>query len=384
MTRSHFALAAFVLGAGLWHSQGSHGAEAAAAIESPVVLRFATVGDSRQQPRRRGNTPQDERWLQATAVWSRILHEIEARKPQALFFNGDMIYGYTKDMAIIDRQYAFWRGMVAGLMESGTYVVPVPGNHEVQVPLPVAGGGSEKRALATHEQAWRANMGDLIVDEGLWQRATGTRPSAWSVDNVPSIGDGGITTDQRQLSFSFDSGTVHIAVVNTDPVGLDNSAPSRWLEADFLTARARGARTFLVFGHKPAYSYEPPPAGAADRKAEPQEKEDGLEVRPALRDEFWDVIEAYGATYFCGHQHLYHSWQPRRASGGKAWQVVVGTAGSPLGVKPGQSADPFDSRYAWAEIAVHANGAVEMQVRGFAGIDDATSDFERIELQPAH
>ncbi|MFX5260792.1 metallophosphoesterase family protein, partial [Acinetobacter baumannii] len=38
--------------------------------------------------------------------------------------NSDLVRYYT--------QSAFWRGMVAPLMESGTYVVPVAGNHEVQ------------------------------------------------------------------------------------------------------------------------------------------------------------------------------------------------------------------------------------------------------------
>ena len=60
-----------------------------------------------------------------------MLHEIEAQKPHALVFNGNMIYGYTTNVATLDKQYAFWRGMVAGLMPRGTYVLPVLGNHEV-------------------------------------------------------------------------------------------------------------------------------------------------------------------------------------------------------------------------------------------------------------
>ncbi len=59
-----------------------------------------------------------------------------------LFFNGDMIMGYgnayvpadttsvdaivKSDLVTTYRQYAFWRGMVAPLMEGGTYVVPCP------------------------------------------------------------------------------------------------------------------------------------------------------------------------------------------------------------------------------------------------------------------
>ena len=126
-----------------------------------------------------------------------MLFEIEVQRPQALVFNGDMIYGYTQDMAVIDRQYAFWRGMVAGLMERGTYVLPVPGNHEVQVPMPLAEGGTKKLAQITHENAWRENMGDLILNRSLWNKTTGVAATAFNIENTPVRGTDGITTDQR-------------------------------------------------------------------------------------------------------------------------------------------------------------------------------------------
>ena len=347
--------------------------------DSPVVFSFATVGDSRQEPHRPGNTAQDERWLQSTALFSRILHEVELRRPQALVFNGDMIYGYSTDPAVIDRQYAFWRGMVAGLMERGTYVLPVPGNHEVQVPQPKAGGGTVKRATAAQEDAWRANMGDLILDARLWRKISGISPAAWNPDFAPPVGRDGITTDQRQLSYSFDAGAIHFAIINTDPAGFDESAPAAWLEGDFAAAKARGARHFFVFGHKPAFTYVPQ-RGAMQAKV--KEKEDGFASRPELRDRFWDLVEAYGATYFCGHQHVYHASQPRKGAGGRAWQVIVGTAGSPLTVAPGQSDNPFDVMYAWAEVGVHANGNVDVVVRGFAFADAPTVELERWTIAP--
>lgn len=341
------------------------------ASDSPVVFRFATVGDSRQEPKATGNSAQDEIWLQSTAAWGRMLHEIEQHHPQALVFNGDMIYGYRQDLAAVDREYAFWRGMVAGLMERGTYVLPVPGNHEVQWVLPRPGGGTAKVAVEAKERAWRANMGDLILDQPRWRRLTGSAASAWNVDHRPVPGSDGITTDQRQLSYSFDAGAIHFAVVNTDPVGFDASVPVAWLKADLAAARERGARHFFVFGHKPAYTYHP--------AAEGRHKADGFDVRPALRDAFWDIIEAYGATYFCGHQHVYHASQPRRASGGKAWQVIVGTGGSPFGIKP-DVAGPNDRLYAWAEVSVTQDGKVSMQVWGFDEQFGATRLLESHEL----
>ena len=93
---------------------------------------------------------------------------------------------------------------------------------------------------------------------------------------------------------------------------------------------------------------------------------DGLDARPALRDAFWDLVEAYGATYFCGHQHVYHAEQPRLAQGGKAWQVIVGSGGSPFSVKADQVADAARDRvYAWAEVEVLRSGQVRVIVRGF-------------------
>lgn len=57
---------------------------AAHAASDPVLMSFATVGDSRVDPAT-AETAQDKVNLQNTRALSRILREI-----QALFFNGDM------------------------------------------------------------------------------------------------------------------------------------------------------------------------------------------------------------------------------------------------------------------------------------------------------
>lgn len=363
---------------------------------SEVIFRFATVGDSRQQPGQAGNSAQDERWLQATPVWARMLSEIEQQRPQALIFNGDMIYGYHRDLAAVDREYAFWRGMVAGLMQRGTYVLPVPGNHEVQWAVPRPDGASPpgrpngealnakqeaapvspRRAVVAKEQAWRANMGDLIVDAEMWQRLTHQPLTAWQRDHAPTAASDGVLTDQRQLSYSFDSAGLHFAVINTDPVGLDASAPVAWLRADLAAARARGVKRSFVFGHKPAFTYRPHPQPATAAKA----AADGIDSRPALRDAFWEVIEAFGAVYFCGHQHVYDASQPRLASGGKAWQIIVGTAGTPLSFAGDRSPHVKDRMFAWADVAVQRNGRVQVQVWGFEAPDQPTRLLERLDI----
>jgi hypothetical protein len=352
-----------------------------------VILSFSTVGDSRQDPDNPDPTQlplsgQDAIWLQSTKAWSRIIDTINAQESELLFFNGDMIMGYgnagpTKSTNVADvvnsdlmkfyRQYGFWRGMVAGLMEKGTYVVPVPGNHEVQwkkAPLP--GGGTGKQAQQVNENAWRANMGDLILDTNRFQFLFGEQPSAVNVTNNGALD--AFATDQSQLSYSFDFRGSHFVVINTDPVGGDAHAPVNWLATDLAAAQARGAKHYFVFGHKPAYTYyygsDVPALPALPLPGKPA----GLDNDLAARDAFWNLIEQYGATYFCGHEHIFNIMQPRAATGGKSYQVLVGSGGSPFEALPtdGTINPATDRDYAWATVQVLANGKVKLKVYGFS------------------
>ncbi len=335
--------------------------------EDGVVLSFATVGDSREEAGATYLTPQDAIWLQNTKVWSRIMREVREQGPQMLFFNGDMIMGYAdaaaaKDHETMNRQYAFWRGMATQLLECGTYVVPVPGNHEVQRKFKDAAGKTQKIAQVANENLWRDNMGDLVIDVPRFTALVGVPPARFDPANNPfatgTAAADHVTTDQKQLSYSFDVGNTHFAVVNTDPFGWDTHAPAAWLRADFQAARAAGARKFFVFGHKPAFTYAfPTVSGAAVGP-------NGLDAAADLsgRDAFWDTIEDFGATYFCGHEHIYDVSQPGRARGGKAYQVIVGSGGSPFesDTKPG-----LDRTHAWAVVDVLANGKVRVTTYGF-------------------
>jgi hypothetical protein len=342
-----------------------------------VILSFSTVGDSRQDPATPDPTTlplsgQDAIWLQNTKAWSRIIDSINEQESHLLFFNGDMIMGYGNAIAPADnsiatvvnsdlmkfyRQYGFWRGMVAPLMEKGTYVIPVAGNHEVQWK---AGG---KKAQQVNEDAWRANMADLILDDTRFQNLFGEVPTNKSVgDNrAPAPGDGKLgaplATDQSKLTYSFDFHGSHFVVINTDPVGNDAHAPVNWLASDLLAAKARGVQHNFVFGHKPAYTYYygttiPLPAAPS-----------GLDNDLVSRDAFWDVIEQYSATYFCGHEHIFNTMQPR----GKAWQVLVGSGGSPFEASPTDATvrPKTDRDYAWATVKVYRNGKVKIRAYGF-------------------
>jgi hypothetical protein len=373
----------------------------------PVVLSFATVGDSRQDPvSPDGTTPlatmsgQDKLWLQNSKAFSRILRSVQAQKPSMLFFNGDMVHGYgwagygytsnaagsalnggaaasavpvmpttvsdivNSDLLKFYQQYAFWRGMVAPVMETGTYIVPVPGNHEVQCKA------CGKVAKVENENAWRANMGDLIIDTARFKAVTGFDASHVNVGDNRAADS--LATAQTQLSYSFDVGSSHFAVINTDPVGADSTGPAGWLAADLGAAQSRGAKNFFVFGHKPAYTY----VYAAGVSA------GGLDAKPTQRDNLWAVVEAFGATYFCGHEHIFNMAQPK----GSAWQVLVGAGGSPFDSKLGVASvtsgltPNTDRSYSWATVSVRKSGKVDITAYGFSDSFGPTQVLKQVSL----
>jgi hypothetical protein len=338
-----------------------------------VVLSFATVGDSREDPTTKTLTAQDTRWLQNTKVWTRMMREISAKRPQLLFFNGDMIMGY-KDAAVaanheaMNQQYAFWRGMVTQLIEANTYVVPVPGNHETQ------DKSAGKISKVANEVLWRDNMDDLVKGLGAAASVPGgfkdvTGETAAAFDPAFNPYDAGtaaadhISTDQLDLTYSFDVHDSHFVVINTDPVGFDAHAPSAWIAADLAAARTRGAKHVFVFGHKPAFSYSFPMADGGVPGP------NGLDTvaDAGSRNEFWASVADAGATYFCGHEHIYNVSQP---AGGTAYQVIVGSGGSPFetDAMPG-----IDRTYAYAIVEVRSSGKVHVTAYGFSESLGATT-----------
>ncbi len=364
---------------------------------TPVVLTFSTVGDSRQDPNTYDQasvgptlSAQDSIWLQNTKAFSRILRTIQSQKSTMLFFNGDMINGYgwanfgytsnatqttisgpvapatTADIVGSDlmkhyREYAFWRGLVSTMPETGTYVFPVPGNHETECKACPKNSDGQTQSKVENEQAYAANMGDLILDTARFANVLGAAPA--NVNFGPAAGDGpdALQTDQSKLSYSFDYLGYHFAVINTDPVGQETSAPTAWLGQDFAAAQARGAKRFFVFGHKPAFTYIYAP-GTVGKGL------DATATTTARRDAFWNVIEQYKATYFSGHMHTYDISQPK----GGAYQVIVGSGGSPFDPTAAQAtagvlAHPATDRdYAWATVKVHADGGVDILGYGFS------------------
>jgi len=400
---------------------------AQAQSSDPVIFSFATVGDSRTDPGKPDATtllanpnpttqggapsltgtilPQDNEWVTNTQAFATILAGIQAQDPNLLFFNGDMIFGYGRptlptawangkpnswtsaqtvspDAVFEIAQYAYWRGLVAPLFLTGTYVVPVPGNHETQCsysaepysssnPNPNCNTSSQgnltgKTAYADNENMFRFNMGDLISDLSTnirFSDVTGyyaLSPSGLTQATAPtaSTNNGPITSNQAELSYSFDIQAqpgllLHFAVINTDPAGADSTAPSDWLASDLAAAQARGASgnntvKYFVFGHKPAFTYNyaaatggninppstnsPGPSGLDANYVTSGTSPNFVYTEP-YRNAFWSVIAHYGATYFSGHEHTVNVSQNADPTGtypGAPYQVIVGSGGSPF------------------------------------------------------
>jgi hypothetical protein len=396
-------------------------ASLAHAQSDPVVYSFVTVGDSRQDPKSPDPTtllpnnsgallPQDAIWLQNTKAWTRIVRTAQTQKPNLLFMNGDMVMGYgraavptawsttaptvsgvtSSDLVQLYTQYAYWRGTVANLFETGTYVIPIPGNHEIQCNSSVSTNTgasactSGKHAYPENEDAWRANMGDLISDLITDVRFTNvngksaTNVSGLTTATAPNATTDGLTTNQADLTYSFDittaAGLLHFVVINTDPTGADATAPNGWLATDLAAAKSRGAVKYFVFGHKPAWTYN---YAAASNGTVSAAGLDATGNPPANRNTFWSLIAQYNATYFCGHEHIPHAAQfadPTGTNPGTPWQVLVGSGGSPFddkltGTCPSCTepvfTNPSDRSYAWALVQIRQSGTVNLNIYAF-------------------
>jgi 3',5'-cyclic AMP phosphodiesterase CpdA len=224
-------------------------------------------------------------------------------------------------------------------------------------------------------------MGDLVTDlvtNVRFSNVTGKpaqNVAGLTAATAPNATTDGLTTNQAQLSYSFDinsaAGLLHFVVINTDATGADTTAPVGWLANDLATAKTHGALKYFVFGHKPAFTYNYTAANGGTLAAA------GLDANPANRNALWSLITQYGATYFCGHEHIVHAEQfadPTGANSGTPWQILVGSGGSPFDDKLVNACpsctepvftNPTDRSYAWAFVHVRQSGAVTLTAYAF-------------------
>jgi hypothetical protein len=237
-------------------------------------------------------------------------------KPKYFFAAGDIIMGYVNNtgdagVATLDAQLTAWLALynASSLKAAGIALVPIPGNHEVEAKV-----GSAKTAFAGAESIWLQHMGSFIPSGFHHGPHAGDPILPPDAGGDAGIEAGALQTDQSQLTYSFDDGSTHFVIVDTDPVGFDWNVPVDWIANDVTAAKSAGAKHVFAIGHKPAFSFSLVPL-------------DGLSTG-FTRDAFWSVLEGVHAeAMLAAHNHVWWWVQP---NAGKTFQVVAGNGGSKL------------------------------------------------------
>lgn len=258
--------------------------------------------------------------------------------PRFLFAGGDLVMGYaTDDGSILKGQLGGWADLVKKApLPSQTEVVPIPGNHELN--------------KKTKQGKLPNPMNDRFWTE--WLTLNNFRPK---VGNGPALSGSNadrLLDDQSRLSYSFDSGSVHFVVLNTDTRTTVKDAatgegrlgwvPADWAAKDIQKAEADPKiRSIFVFGHR---NLVDPTDCTGDA---PIEAESGAKLLKAIQDN--DKVRAY----VCAHVH---AWDVRPMGGkSNALQIVSGNGGSKLEPdwKPAEG-----TTFGFVVLRVHKSGEV--------------------------
>jgi hypothetical protein len=242
-------------------------------------------------------------------------------KPNFLFFDGDMVFGYTNDSTALDRELKGWISLyqASPLPASGIELITVPGNHETD--------NLTKIAYPPGERVWLRDMAAYITRGG-------NGPGAGGAD--------ALQTDQSRLSYSFDFKDTHFLALNSDPVGKDWHVPNAWVASDLAAARAKGAKHIFVIAHKPSYPYPTVPT-------------DGLVMDQPARDAFWtSLVNNQVEATFSAHNHVYYRSQPT----GKTWMIIAGNGGTPIDATADATLASTGTYFGYTLVTVLNNGRV--------------------------
>jgi hypothetical protein len=223
----------------------------------------------------------------------RMYKEIAQLKPlpKYLFFNGDLVMGYC-DTILLAKELKAWIKIFkeSPLGATNIKLVVIAGNHEVDGAGKVSNAANERTFVREMKEYIRGNNG----------------PTMGGADNFSS--------DQHELTYSFDFGGDHFVVFNTDPAKPGDRVPLHWMEKDIKTAHENGARHIFLFGHDPAK----PPHYMIGNVAYHDEY-------GARRDSMWNMMGKYGCTVYFGSH--FHTWD---SISGKPWEIICGNGGAHL------------------------------------------------------
>lgn len=240
------------------------------------------------------------------------LTDVAKLSPDLLFFGGDLVMGYADDKGeVLRSQMAAWIDVIKKLPHTPrTQYVVMTGNHELNRKI-----GDTRLPNPPTDGVWTR----LITSAGLVPyEAKGPTPLTSAEDHLVS--------DQRALSFSFDRGSVHFVVLNTDTrvttqdvetgetkIGM---IPVHWLNADLDAAEKNSkVKCVVVMGHR--------------NVIDPENAKGDAPIDPECAVPMIESLKSHAKVraYVCAHVHAFDI---TRIGNSGLQQVVFGNGGSKL------------------------------------------------------
>ncbi len=295
-----------------------------------ITLSFAFIGcnrisytDRKESNASKANVP---------AV-QRIFKELSAmeRKPELLFFLGDLVLG-EQDTSALSTQLNAWVKQYedtsfSDISTSGIELVAVTGNHEMLF-YDVKTKGEYPLEGATED--WLKYMDKYM-------------PSDRTKVTYDTLING--------ATFSFTRDNVGFVVMNTDTYnapkngaqyGEEGRVPAKWVNGEVARMGSDPAiKHLFTLGHRPYYvdgQYDTLHGGFPD----------GPKVWPTM-------IENDVAAMLTAHQHKYQRWQPE---GKGIYEVIAGQGGTYSGANTPQF-------YGYSLINVYESGRIELLTKGW-------------------
>ena len=295
-----------------------------------ISLSFAFIGCNRIAYSDRSKSNSSKANVPALR---RIFRELSAmkRKPDLLFFTGDMVLG-EKDTAALSTQLSAWVEQYkdadfSPVAKSGIEFVALPGNHEMLFYDEATSGEYPLRGAT---EIWLKHM-------------TAYMPADRNKVPYDALVNG--------ATFSFVRDSVAFVVMNTDTYnepapgkqfGKEGKVPAQWINSEIARlASSPAVRHVFAVGHRPYYvdgAYDTLHGGFPD----------GPKVWPAM-------LENHVVALLTAHQHKYQRWQPQ---GKGTYEIIAGQGGT----YSGKDTPEF---YGYSLINIYRNGRIELLTKGW-------------------
>jgi hypothetical protein len=258
--------------------------------------------------------------------------------PQLFFFVGDLVLNLEPDDGTtLKNQLNAWTLLYNASPVAGKIpLIPLPGNHEMLQKV----NGNEVPNAAT-DPIWVTWLKENRLDgfAGNGPTPSGTNPDL-------------LVDDQSALSYSFDRGSIHFVLLNTDTLSQPNQIgwiAYNWVVNDLQRAQQNADTTAIfVLGHKPIVSPKDA-TGPGDTilNTSPyllaQQLQQLLQQTPKVK------------AYLCAHAHEWDATQLGGAGG--VWQVIAGNGGSQLESSWNPPGGPF---YGFTLVKLYVSGQVSV------------------------